>query len=622
MGAVYKLTSRPSRAKCIKVLGASFADYPDARDRFRRELDMITRLEHPHILPVYDFGEFNNNPYIVMRFMSGGSLQDRLLAGLGRPEALRLLEQVARALDFAHDRGIIHRDIKPANILVDEAGNAYLADFGLAKTVSGTQDLTATGSTLGSPAYMSPEQARGEKLDRRSDIYSFTVLVYRILSGRLPFEGETAWEFITKHISEPPVPVRRYAPDLPQAVEDVLAGGLSKEPGARPARASDLMQSLQAALIPGAEVPMAATRRPTATMATSASTAGGTLIDPASPGASRAASVARPARSTWRLPALLAAGAVALLVIGGLAAIVLYLAGNSLRSPRPTTYLVGDEPRALAFDGEALWVANFFDNSLTKLAAAVCGPTPDACGQNLGTFPVDDLPVALAFDAQRLWVASSLEQSLSVVDPASGEVVARHPLPHVPTTLLWADSSLWVANAIAGTVTQVDPGGAILADIEVGEGPAGLAYDGTTLWVVNHEGGALVQIDPARAAIEASSPLDGEPVAIVYDGDSLWIALAGLSQVIQVDPDTVATLATIDLGSPPAALWFDGDHLWAAAPEAEKVFRIDPALAEVDQTLTIPGYPVALSSASCGGDCLSLWTANQSGDSVSRVSIE
>jgi hypothetical protein len=111
-------------------------------------------------------------------------------------------------------------------------------------------------------------------------------------------------------------------------------------------------------------------------------------------------------------------------------------------------------------------------------------------------------------------------------------------------------------------------------------------------------------------------------VAIVYDGDSLWIALAGLSQVIQVDPDTVATLATIDLGSPPAALWFDGDHLWAAAPEAEKVFRIDPALAEVDQTLTIPGYPVALSSASCGGDCLSLWTANQSGDSVSRVSIE
>jgi DNA-binding beta-propeller fold protein YncE len=112
------------------------------------------------------------------------------------------------------------------------------------------------------------------------------------------------------------------------------------------------------------------------------------------------------------------------------------------------------------------------------------------------------------------------EQSLSVVDTTSGEVLARHPLPHVTTTLLWADSSLWVANAIAGTVTQVDPGGAILADIEVGEGPAGLAFDGTTLWVVNREGGALVQIDPARAAIEASSPLDGEPVAIAYDGES------------------------------------------------------------------------------------------------------
>src|SRR3990170_5007223 len=259
MGAVYK-ADQPSipRAVVIKVLGSAFAEAPDARDRFRRELDMITRLEHPHILPVYDYGEIDGNPYIVMRYMTGGSLQDRLQSGeWTRSEGLRLLDQVALALDFAHDRGIIHRDLKPGNVLVDDAGNAYLADFGLAKSISGTQDLTATGSTLGSPAYMSPEQARGEKLTRQSDIYAFAVLVYRMLAGRLPFEADTAWGFITAHLSEEPVPIRRYAPDLPPAVEAVLADGLAKDPLARPERATDLMASLRAGPTAGADVPPA-----------------------------------------------------------------------------------------------------------------------------------------------------------------------------------------------------------------------------------------------------------------------------------------------------------------------------------------------------------------------------
>ncbi len=295
MGAVYK-ADQPSipRSVVIKVLGSSFADHPDALDRFRRELDMITRLEHPHILPVYDYGEVNSNPYIVMRFMSGGSLQDRLQApAFNRAEALRLLDQVAVALDFAHDRGIIHRDLKPANILLDEAGNAYLADFGLAKTMSGTQDLTATGSTLGSPAYMSPEQARGQKLDRRSDVYAFAVLVYRILSGRLPFEAKTAWEYITKHISEEPASIRRYAPDLPPAVEAVLGAGLAKDPLSRPERATGLMASLKMALSadPGSPQTQQAHKPLRGTPASTTSPTG-TIIAPTG----EAASVSRPIR--------------------------------------------------------------------------------------------------------------------------------------------------------------------------------------------------------------------------------------------------------------------------------------------------------------------------------------
>jgi serine/threonine-protein kinase len=627
MGAVYQ-ADQPSvrRAVVIKVLGSSFAEYPDARDRFRRELEMITRLEHPHILPVYDYGEVNNNPYIVMRFMTGGSLQDRLQSGtLGRSEALSLLDQVALALDFAHDRGIIHRDLKPANILVDEAGNAYLADFGLAKTVSGTQDLTATGSTLGSPAYMSPEQARGEKLDRRSDIYAFAVLVYRVLSGRLPFEADTAWGFITKHIGEEPVPIRTYAPDLPAAVERVLAAGLAKDPQSRPGRAADLMSSLRAGLAGGADVAAGTTA--------TASTAGGTMISPIGPTGARATSaVPRRAAPAWRLPVVVVAVGIGMLLLGAIAAGVLYLGSTRLRINQPVAYPVGDQPRALQFDGNALWVANFFDNSLTKLAVSSCATSPDSCGQNLGTFPVDDLPVALAFDGTDLWVASSLKQTLSVVDPASGAVLARHNLPHVPTTLLWDGSSMWSANAFSGTLTQMAPDGRILNDIQVGkgtasgaevaQGPVALAYDGTSLWTVIKDGKSLVQIDPASGQIEESFALDGKPLALASDGASVWIALGDLGQVVQFDPQSPASLRRIDLGAVPVALWFDGEQLWAAAPEAGKVFRIDPIAAKVVETIEIPGYPVALQSASCGDNCRSLWTANQSNDSVSQLSIK
>jgi serine/threonine protein kinase len=625
MGAVYQ-ADQPSipRAVVIKVLGSSFADFPDARDRFRRELDMITRLEHPHILPVYDYGEVDSSPYIVMRYMTGGSLQERLQSpAFGRVEALRLLDHVAQALDFAHDRGIIHRDLKPANILVDEVGNAYLADFGMAKTVSGTQDLTATGSVLGSPTYMSPEQARGEKLDRRSDIYAFAVLIYRALSGSLPFEADTAWGFITKHISEEPIPIRRFAPDLPPEVEAVLAQGLAKNPQARPDRATDLLAALRAALSASPDaVSMPRPRAPAGSTATSASTASGTVISPtAPPGARSSVAVPRRAAPAWRLPAIVAAGIAALAVLGAVVAGVLYIGSTSLLGDRLASYPVGDEPRALLFDGEALWVANFYGNSLTKLAASECDSSPESCGENLGTFQVDDLPVALALDGKNLWVASSLQQTLSVVDPASGDVLDSHSLPHVPTALLWADGSLWTANAIAGTVTQVAPDGQIEADIEVGAGPVGLVFDGTWLWTVAKDAKLLVHIDPANAQVRGSIPLDAEPIAIAFDGQSLWVALAS-GQVAQIDPGTQSVIRQMDVGAPLAALLFDGAQLWAASPEAGKVFRIDPIEAVVAQTIRVAGYPVALQSASCGDGCRDLWTANQSGDSVSRIPIQ
>ncbi|MGH2607438.1 MAG: serine/threonine-protein kinase, partial [Anaerolineales bacterium] len=154
MGAVYK-ADQPSvpRAVVIKVLSASFAEYADAGERFQRELKMIARLEHPHILPVYDYGESDGLLYIVMRYLPGGTLKTRLDAGrLSLHETNRILSQLAAALDYAHKRGVVHRDIKPANILIDAQGDVFLTDFGIAKIAEGTLDLTGT-ALIGTPQY-------------------------------------------------------------------------------------------------------------------------------------------------------------------------------------------------------------------------------------------------------------------------------------------------------------------------------------------------------------------------------------------------------------------------------------------------------------------------------------
>ena len=619
MGAVYS-AEQPSIARTvvIKVLSAAFSEYADARDRFRRELDMISRLEHPHILPVYDFGEVDGNPYIVMRFMTGGTLQDRMRrSGLGRDEAIRLLEQIALALDFAHDQGIVHRDLKPGNVLLDETGNAYLADFGLAKSVGGTRDLTATGSVLGSPAYMSPEQARGDKLDRRSDIYSFAVMAYQILSGHLPFDSDDAWGYITKHLSEEPAPIRRYAPDLSAAVEDTLAAALAKDREARQARATDLVSEVRQALTaPAGERRAVGQATARAAGLATASAPSRTVFGPVAPSAA-----AQPARSPWNLLAILGLGGLGLLVVGGLVAGVLFLGRDALFGPKVFSYPVGDSPRALLATGESIWVANFFGNSVTRLSASACVASPDSCGESTGTYPVDDLPVALAFDGQNVWAASSLKQSLSALDPETGAVVTTYPLPHVPSTLLWANSHLWTANAIAGTVTRVTRDGQVLADVPVGEGPLAVAFDGTSLWVANKEGKSLVQVDPRTSKVEMTLDLEGEPLALIFDGRSLWVALGDLGQVIQVDPQSASIGDRVDVGADPSALLFDGESLWAAAPKAGKVFRIRLSDASVIQTISVQGAPIALQSFSCGDGCWDIWTADESADAISRIRI-
>ncbi len=236
------------RYVAVKVLLPHQADTPEFRERFTREAKAIAQLNHPNILPVIDYGQDGDLIYIVMKYVAGGTLAERLKRPIDLATTTRLIGQIASALDHAHQRGIIHRDVKPSNVLLDENEWVQLADFGLAKLLEGDQVLTGSGLSIGTPAYLSPEQGQGETIDRHADIYSLGVMLYEMVTGRLPFTAETPMGVIIKHIYEPPLPPRTLNPAIPEALEAVVLKSLAKPVEERYHSAGELARALQQAI--------------------------------------------------------------------------------------------------------------------------------------------------------------------------------------------------------------------------------------------------------------------------------------------------------------------------------------------------------------------------------------
>jgi serine/threonine protein kinase len=248
MAAVYKAyQSSLDRYVAVKVLPPSLAYSPDFAARFRREARAIARLNHPNILPVYDSGQEGELSYLVMRYVEGGTLQEMLGKPMPLERVVEIITQVGGALEYAHQEGIIHRDVKPSNVLMDKGEWAFLSDFGLAKMVETSVQLTKTGA-LGTPAYMAPELGKGEPADERSDIYSLGIVLYEMLTGRVPFKAPTPMAVVLEHISTPlPVP-RTINPDIPEAVEQVLLKALAKDPADRFRCMGEMVTALQKAV--------------------------------------------------------------------------------------------------------------------------------------------------------------------------------------------------------------------------------------------------------------------------------------------------------------------------------------------------------------------------------------
>ena len=247
MAAVYK-AYQPGldREVALKILPRQLASDPEFVKRFEQEARLIAKLQHPHILPVIDYGQAEGYSYIVMPFLRAGTLAT-LLEGKPLPvaEVVRLISQVGEALDYAHAHGVVHRDIKPSNVLLDERSNCLLTDFGIARLVEATAKLTATGTVLGTPSYMSPEQAQGGRVDQRSDIYSLGIILYELATGRVPFRAETPLAVLMKHVQDPLPPPRSLNPAISQALERVILKALAKSPEDRFATAGEMVRALQ-----------------------------------------------------------------------------------------------------------------------------------------------------------------------------------------------------------------------------------------------------------------------------------------------------------------------------------------------------------------------------------------
>jgi eukaryotic-like serine/threonine-protein kinase len=238
------------RQVAIKVMSAAMTTDPEFRTRFETEAEVIAALEHPFIVPVYDFGYYKEQPYLVMRYLMGGSLKERLedYGPMAISDAAKILERMAAALDEAHRRGVVHRDVKPENVLLDTAGDTFLADFGIVKIMSAAGSGTAGQWITGTPAYMAPEQVYGDRpITPATDVYALGVTLYELLTTTKPYTDSNNTKLMMNHVMEPVPQITMVLPDAPAGIEEVIMKAMAKEPADRYQSAGEFSEAVNSA---------------------------------------------------------------------------------------------------------------------------------------------------------------------------------------------------------------------------------------------------------------------------------------------------------------------------------------------------------------------------------------
>jgi YVTN family beta-propeller protein len=602
MGAVYRAEETElGRNVALKVIASELAEDARFRERFLRESRIAASLDHPHIVPIFNAGDDDGVLFLAMRYVDGTDLA-KLVADEGALEpqrAIAILEQVAEALDAAHEKGLVHRDVKPSNVLIASAAgkeHAYLADFGLTKRTASLSGVTAPGDVVGTLDYVAPEQITGNEVDARSDSYSLGCVLYECLTGTAPFPRATDVALLWAHVHEEPPRASELRPELPKTIDGVLTRALAKDPGRRYKTCGELVSASRSALGLIETRPATRSRLPWAIAATAAFAAvavvAGLLFTRGSGGISSVApnSVGVIDAKTNKLVDQVPVGVNPVAIAAGASGVWAANVGDHTisridptnTSARPRTITVSDYPSDIALGGGTVWVAlgspaevvriNTSENrAASPISALGNGAT---CGS-----PFASAAVGGGF----VWLACE-SADLGRVDPrtSTGTAIGYSPcgLLTSPTSvspkfsdIAFGLRSLWIVNSAANNATQLDPTTcAKLASATTGKGPTAIAVGANALWVANVDDDTVTRINVpghGEGITEDTFTAGDGPVDVAVGEGAVWVANSLGRSVTRIDPETGKVEATIKIGNEPERLAAKYGSVWVTvrAPE-------------------------------------------------------
>ena len=565
MGVVYRAHDLAlDRDVALKLLAPHLADDVSFRERFLTESRVAASLEHPNVVPIHDAGAIDGQLYIAMRLVEGSDLKQVLREGpLESARAVRILEQIAGALDAAHARGLVHRDVKPSNVLLDEGGHVYLADFGLSRYLDDAALPLGPAKSLGTADYVAPEQIRGEEVDGRADVYALGCMLYECLAGAPPFRRGTDAATLYAQLEEAP-------PVLP-GLEEVLPRALAKEPDGRYATCAELIEDARERL-----------------------------------------GITEPRRSRWPL----AVAVVGVALIGAaLAGFFLTRGGGGGAAPgqggrllridpgsnRVTSSVhVGDGPAALSVGSGRVWAASYRDSSLWQLNAKSGDLTKKA---GVGR------PFALTIHGGSVYVAAAgpgqFTGNVSKFDASTGDRAGGKV--GVFCSLASGAYGVWVAGC--PNVQQLSTDGSVprfLANVRVPfaeplsaanyrEALSAMAEGEGAVWVIGDAADQrLWRIDPQRRRIDATIALGFPPGDVAAGGGAVWVTDELGDRVVRIDPATNRVSGAIKVGRGAIGVAVGAGSVWVANGIGNSLTRIDPATNRVTATIRVPVSPQAI----------------------------
>jgi serine/threonine protein kinase/streptogramin lyase len=592
MGVVYRATHLGlDRPVALKVIARELAGDASFRDRFLRESRLAARLEHPAVVPVYDSRDVDGELIVAMRLVEGGDLRALIEreGPLPPARATTLLGQVAAALDAAHAAGIVHRDVKPHNVLV-EGERAYLSDFGLAKAIDDSGGASMA-SVVGTVAYMSPEQWRGEAVGPPADIYSLGCVLFEAVTGVVPYARADADPEST--------------PQMPAGLEGAIEKATAPKPTDRFRTASELIDAARSTSV-----------NPTQPRSTSVSHELTqvdrtddelTQVDRGAEGSGRAGGSGGGRRSS-RWVAL--AGGVAVLAAAIVAAVLL-LSGGSSGPTVSAPVSIGKPPLRIAAGSEKIWVLSEPEGTLTRI---------DAESDRIIGAPIDlgKGVAAVAVGGGSVWVTDARTGELLRIDDETGGVTQRIKIGGHPGPIVYGGGRVWVADTEGAGITAVNTNGGrvVRRDLAPHTAPLRLASGAGGLWVSVAEHGTVRRIDLSSFAVGAPIPAGRRPTGITVADGLVWVADTRGGSVTRVDPSLQAVSgAPIAVGDHPGGIDAGTSAVWVTAAGEDAVRRLDLPSGEPD------GGPIAVGPepAAIAVGTTAVWVVNDGDGSVTRI---